>query len=76
MCIQAQAHPDRPWHHQEQLAEAVGVQCETIGSIERSEYSPNLDLGLRIARLVDLRVEALFSLDAYAPLDGRALTGE
>lgn len=51
-----------------ELAEAVGVHYQTIGYIERSEYSPSLDLALRIARYFDLPVEALFSLDPFPPL--------
>lgn len=58
-----------------ELAEAVGVHYQTIGYIERGEYSPSLDLALKLARYFDLPVEALFSLDPFPPLDARALTG-
>lgn len=58
-----------------ELAEAVGVHYQTIGYIERSEYSPSLDLALRIAQYFDLPVEALFSLEPFPTLDARALTG-
>ncbi len=51
-----------------ELAEAVGVHYQTIGYIERSEYSPSLDLALRIARHFEVPVEALFSLDPFPPL--------
>lgn len=51
-----------------ELAEAVGVHYQTIGYIERSEYSPSLDLALRIARYFDVPVEALFSLEPFPPL--------
>jgi putative transcriptional regulator len=47
------------------FAEAIGVHYQTVGYLERGEYSPSLVLALRIARLLDLPVEALFSL---APL--------
>ncbi len=56
-----------------QLADAVGVHYQTIGYIERGEYSPSLDLVLRLARYFDLPVEALFSLDPFPPLDAEAL---
>ena len=46
-----------------ELAEAVGVHPQTIGYVERGEYSPSLALALRIARFFDLPVEAVFSLD-------------
>lgn len=58
------------------LAEAVGVHYQTIGYIERAEYSPSLDLGLRIARFFDLPVESLFALEPFPPLDAHALAGE
>ncbi len=51
------------------------MHYQTIGYIERGEYSPSLDLALRLARHFDLPVEALFSLDPYPPLDAKALMG-
>ena len=59
----------------QQLADAVGVHYQTIGYIERGDYTPSLELALRLARYFDLPVEALFSLDPFAPLDAHALTG-
>lgn len=50
------------------LAEAVGVHPQTIGYLERGEYSPSLALALRIARYFDLPVEAVFSLDPLPAL--------
>lgn len=50
-----------------QVAEAVGVHYQTIGYIERGEYSPSLDVVLRISRYLDLPVEAIFSLDPFPP---------
>jgi len=55
-----------------QVADAVGVHYQTIGYIERQEYSPSLDLALRIAGCFDLPVEALFSLEPFAVLDAAA----
>ncbi len=57
------------------LAEAVGVRYQTIGYIERGDYTPSLALALKLARLFDLPVEALFSPDPFPPLDARALMG-
>lgn len=56
-----------------ELAEAVGVHFQTIGYIERAEYCPSLDLVLRLARYFDVPVEAMFSLEPFAPLDAAAL---
>lgn len=58
-----------------ELADAIGVHYQTVGYIERCEYSPSLDLALRIARYFELPIEALFSLEPFPPLDARALTG-
>lgn len=58
------------------LAEAVGVHYQTIGYIERGEYSPSLDLALKISRHFELPVEAIFSLDPFPPLNASALTGK
>lgn len=51
-----------------ELAEAVGVHPQTIGYVERGEYSPSLALALRIARFFELPVEAVFSLDPLPSL--------
>jgi putative transcriptional regulator len=59
----------------QQLAEEVGVHYQTIGYIERGDYTPSLELALRLARYFDLPVEALFSLDPFAPLGAEALIG-
>lgn len=52
----------------QQLAEALGVNYQTIGYLERGEYNPSLDLALRIAELFALPVEAIFSRQPFAPL--------
>ena len=44
-----------------QLAEAVGVHYQTVGYLERGEYSPSLQLALRIADFFEVPVEAIFS---------------
>jgi len=50
------------------LAEAVGVNIQTIGYIERGDYAPSLELALRIAEFFAVSVHALFSLEPFAPL--------
>jgi putative transcriptional regulator len=45
------------------LAEQVGVHYQTIGYIERGEYSPSLVLALRIATVLGASVEDIFWLD-------------
>ncbi len=47
----------------QELADQVGVHYQTIGYIERGEYSPSLVLALRIASVLEARVEEIFWLD-------------
>ena len=46
----------------QQLADLVGVHYQTIGYLEREEYSPSLVLALRIAKVLNREVSELFSL--------------
>ncbi|GAA3549508.1 helix-turn-helix transcriptional regulator [Amycolatopsis ultiminotia] len=48
-----------------QLAEALGVHYQTIGYLERGEYSPSLHLALRIAGFFEVAVEVLFSTTPF-----------
>lgn len=44
------------------LADIVGVHYQTIGYIERGEYSPTLGLSLLLAQALNCTVEDLFQL--------------
>ncbi|WP_307866431.1 helix-turn-helix transcriptional regulator [Leucobacter chromiisoli] len=44
-----------------ELADAVGVHYQTIGYLERGEFSPSLYLALRIAEHFEVPVEVVFS---------------
>lgn len=48
-----------------QLAEALGVHYQTIGYLERGEYSPSLHLALRIADHFEVPVEMVFSMRPF-----------
>lgn len=50
------------------LAEAVGVNPQTIGYLERGDYKPSLELALKIAGHFGVPVEAIFSLTPFPPL--------
>ncbi|WP_432484097.1 helix-turn-helix transcriptional regulator [Kineococcus esterisolvens] len=54
-----------------QLAEAVGVNVQTIGFLERGDYGPSLELALRLAAHFDLPVEAIFSLAPFPPMSAQ-----
>jgi len=47
------------------LADAVGVHYQTIGYLERGEYSPSLTLALRLAEVLGLSVQELFSVRPF-----------
>ncbi len=47
------------------LAVKAGVHYQTIGYLEREEYSPSLVLALRIAQTLNQEVSELFSLTPF-----------
>ena len=51
-----------------ELAEAVGVNPQTIGALERGDHSPSLDLAFRVCDVFDLPIEAVFSRTEFAPM--------
>ena len=48
-----------------ELAEALGVHYQTIGYLERGEYSPSLYLALKIAEYFEVPVEVIFSTTPF-----------
>ena len=50
------------------LAEAVGVNPQTIGYLERGDYKPSLELAMKIAEQFDVAVEHLFSFTPFEPV--------
>ena len=52
----------------QELADAVGVNYQTIGFLERGEYGPSLKLAFQIADYFALPVEAIFSTRPLKPL--------
>ncbi|MEU4405640.1 helix-turn-helix transcriptional regulator [Streptosporangium sp. NPDC023963] len=50
------------------LAAALGVHYQTIGYLERGEYSPSLFLALRIAEYFEVPLEIVFSLKPFPRL--------
>jgi len=49
---------------QADLAERIGVSRQTINSIETGRYVPSAVLALKLARVFQKPVEAVFSLEA------------
>lgn len=52
------------------LADAVGVNVQTIGFLERGDYKPSLELGMKIAAYFDVPVELMFS---FVPFESVAI---
>lgn len=48
---------------QEELAKLVGVRRETIGNLEKGRYNPSLVLAWNIAKVFDVPIEELFSVE-------------
>ncbi|MFA6245974.1 MAG: helix-turn-helix transcriptional regulator [Mucilaginibacter sp.] len=48
---------------QAELAEAIGVSRQTINTIESNKYVPSTVLALKIARVFNKPVEAIFELE-------------
>lgn len=53
------------------LAEAVGINVQTVGFLERGDYGPSVELALRLAAHFELPVEALFSLSPFPPMSAQ-----
>ena len=52
----------------QQLADALGVNYQTIGFLERGDYGPSLKLAFHIGDFFSLPVEAVFSTKPFTPL--------
>ena len=50
----------------QQLADSVGVHYQTIGYLERGEYSPSLVLAMRISEGLGKDIQNLFSIEPFA----------
>ena len=50
------------------LADAVGVNFQTIGYLERGDYNPSIELALKLAEFFEIPVDMAFSLRPFKPL--------
>lgn len=48
---------------QDELARRCGVSRQTVNAIENDKYDPTLALGMKLARLLEVPVEELFTLE-------------
>ena len=51
-----------------QLADALGINYQTVGYIERGDFKPSLELAFRISEYFGLPIEAIFSRRPFRPL--------
>lgn len=52
----------------QELADEIGVNYQTIGFIERGDYSPSLELAFKIARVFCVDISTVFSDKPFPPL--------
>lgn len=48
---------------QEELARAMGVSRQTIGSLENGRYNPSITLAFKLARYFQMAIEEIFIYD-------------
>jgi putative transcriptional regulator len=60
----------------QQLAEAVGINYQTVGYLERGDYNPSLELAFRIAEYFGLPLEAVFSRQPFALMSSQLYNKE
>jgi len=53
---------ERNWSQQE-LGNRVGVSRQAINAVETGKFDPSLPLALKLARVFDTTVEAVFELE-------------
>jgi putative transcriptional regulator len=55
----------------QQLADALEINYQTVGYLERGDYNPSLELAFRIAEYFGLPLEAVFSRQPLTPMSSQ-----
>ena len=55
----------------QQLADALSINVQTVGYLERGDYNPSLELAFRISEYFGLPLEAVFSRQPFAPMSSQ-----
>ena len=50
------------------LADALGINYQTVGYLERGDYKPSLELAFRLSEYFGLPIEVIFSRSPFKPL--------
>ena len=53
---------------QEDLADVIGVNRQTILAIEKEKYVPSLDLAFKISRYFGVNIEEIFTFEEKMPI--------
>ncbi len=51
-----------------ELADAIGVNYQTLGYMERGEFNPSLEVAFRLSEFFGLPIEAIFSRTPFEPI--------
>ena len=57
------------------LADAINVNYQTIGFLERGDYAPSLSLAFALSEYFGLPIEAIFSREPFRPLSEQVYGG-
>ena len=57
------------------LADALEINYQTVGYIERGDFNPSLELTFRISEYFGLPIEAIFSRKPFRPLSEEVYGG-
>ncbi|HXB05323.1 MAG TPA: helix-turn-helix transcriptional regulator [Candidatus Angelobacter sp.] len=55
----------------QQLADALQINYQTVGYLERGDYNPSLELVFRISEFFGLPIEAIFARHPFAPMSSQ-----
>lgn len=50
------------------LADALGINYQTVGYLERGTYNPSLEMAFRISEFFGLPIEMIFSRQPFKPM--------
>jgi putative transcriptional regulator len=51
-----------------ELADALDINFQTVGYLERGDFNPSLELAFKISEYFGLPIEAIFSRKPFRPL--------
>lgn len=52
----------------QELASELGINAQTIGFLERGDYTPSLELAFKMSDFFSLPIEAIYSPKPFRPL--------